>query len=153
MLAHPHIWVRLAAAQLIKFILDALDVNKVVGLLNNPETDTVQEGYIYSKPAITLRSLILDLIAQLHPDMMLDELGDKVVENLIFIANMLTSVNKTIIQNDGKDDNSETKDSNNLSFVWLIRRLRKVINIEITQAPKSTSVVRTFLFITIFTCA
>ncbi|XP_067207673.1 small subunit processome component 20 homolog isoform X2 [Linepithema humile] len=148
LLAHPHVWVRLAAAQLIGFILAALDIDKVVELLNNPENNTVQEGYMYSKPANTLRSLILDLVAQFYPDMTLDGLGDQVVKNLIFIAKMLTSINKTIVKNDEQHDKSEVKDSNNLSLPWLIRRLRKAINIEITQAPKSISVrIAVFKFI------
>lgn len=130
-MAHPHLWVRLAAAQLIGFILAALDVDKVVGFLNNPESDRIHEGYMYSKPADTLKSLILDLVAQLYPDMTFEQLADQVVKNLIFIAKVLKSVT-----------GSATKNSNNLSFPWLIRRLRKAVNIEITQAPQSTSVVR-----------
>lgn len=146
-LAHPHVWVRLAAAQLIGFILAALDVDKIVVLLNNPESNTVQEGYMYSNPADTLRSLILDLVAQIYPDMTLDELGNQVVKNLIFIAKMLPSINKVTVKDDEQHDKS--KDGNNLSLPWLIRRLRKAVNIEITQAPKSISVVRMLL---LFTC-
>jgi len=129
LLAHPHVWVRLAAAQLIGFILAALDVDKIVELLNNPENNTVQEGYMYSNPASTLRSLILDLVAQFHPDMIIDGLGDQVVKNLIFIAKMLTSIDTTVEKYDEQHDKS--KDSSNLSLPWLIRRLRKAINIEI----------------------
>lgn len=146
LLAHPHLWVRLAAAQLIGFILATLDVDKVVELLNNPESDTIQ-GYMYSKPVDTLKSLILDLVAQLYPDMTFEQLADQVVKNLIFIAKMLKSVTGSVVKNDEKDDGNKTKDSNRLSFPWLIRRLRKAVNIEITQAPKSTSVVSTSSFI------
>lgn len=133
LLAHPHLWVRLAAAQLIGFILAALDVDKVVEFLNNPESDRIHKGYIYSKPVDTLKSLVLDLVAQLYPDMTFEQLADQVVKNLIFIAKMLKSITKE----------SATKNKNNLSLPWLIRRLRKAVNIEITQAPQSTSVVRT----------
>lgn len=149
MLAHPHLWVRLAAAQLIGFILAALDIDKVEELLNNPESDRVHEGYIYSKPVDTLRSLSLDLVAQLYPDMTFEQLADQVVKNLIFIAKILKSVSGSIVKNDEKDD-GKAENSNNLSFLWLIRRLRKAVNIEITQVPKSTSVVRTSSFLDIF---
>lgn len=111
-------------------------------LLNNPEDDKVHEGYMYSKPADTLKSLILDLVAQLYPDMTFEQLADQVVKNLIFIAKMLKSVPEFTVKNDEQNDENKAKNNNNLSFPWLIRRLRKAVNIEITQAPKSTSVVR-----------
>lgn len=142
MLAYPHIWVRLAAAQSIGFILAAIDVEKVTELLNDPEESQAQEEerYMYSKPSDTLRSLVLDLVAQLHPDMMFEALADQVVKNLIFIAKML----KSIARSDEQDNESKLKNSNNLSLPWLIRRLRRAVNIEITQAPKSVSVVRVY---------
>jgi len=145
LLAHPHLWVRLAAAQLIGFILAALDVDKIVELLNNSESDRVHEGYMYSKPVDTLKSLILDLIAQLYPDMTFEQLTDQVVKNLIFIAKILKSITGSTEKKDKQDDGNKVdgkNNNNNLSFPWLIRRLRKAVNIEITQAPKSTSVVR-----------
>lgn len=144
LLAHPHIWVRLAAAQLIGFILAALDIDRVSELLNNPESDELQKGYIYSKPIDTIRSLTLDLVAQIHPDMTFEELADQVVKNLIVIAKILKSVNKLTVGNDKQNNESKTRDSNNLSLPWLIRKLRRAVNLEITQAPKSISVVRTY---------
>lgn len=146
-MAHPHIWVRLAAVQLIGFILAALDIDKVVGLLNNPESDEshTHKGYMYSKPVDTIRTLTLDLVAQIHPDMTFEELMDQVVKNLIFIAKILKSVNKLTVKNNERNDESKMKDSNNLSLPWLIRKLRRAVNLEITQAPKSISVVRIHL--------
>lgn len=136
---------------MIGFILTTLDVDKIVELINNPNSDKVYEGYMYSKPVETVKSLILDLVAQLYPDMTFEQLADQVVKNLIFIAKMLKSVTGSAAKNDEQDDGNKATNSNNLSFLWLIRRLRKVVNIEITQAPKSTSVVRkvvkTYLYI------
>ncbi|XP_014487876.1 PREDICTED: small subunit processome component 20 homolog, partial [Dinoponera quadriceps] len=139
-LAHPHVWVRLAATQLVGFILAALDVDRVVKLLNNPENDDSQTGYMYSKPVDTLRSLTLDLVAQIHPDMTFEQLADQVVKNLIFIAKMLKSINKLDVGNNEQNDESNRKINNNLSLPWLVRKLRRAVNVEITQAPKSTSV-------------
>ncbi|KAL0099682.1 hypothetical protein PUN28_019823 [Cardiocondyla obscurior] len=148
LLAHPHLWVRLEAAQLIGFILATLDVEKIVELLNNPESDTTHKGYMYSKPSDTLKSLILDLVAQLYPDMTFEQLADQVVKNLIFIAKILKSVSGSVAKDHEQGDESTAKNSNNLSLLWLMRRLRRAINIEITQAPKSTSVrTATFKFI------
>ncbi|XP_011858769.1 PREDICTED: small subunit processome component 20 homolog [Vollenhovia emeryi] len=143
LLAHPHLWVRLAAAQLIGFIFTAFDIDRVVELLNNPESDSVQKGYLYSKPVDTLKTLIQDLVAQLYPDMTFEQLADQVVKNLIFIAKILKSVTGSAAKTD--EHGSKAENSNYVSFLWLIRRLRNAVYIEITQAPKSTSV-RTAMF-------
>ncbi|XP_026828311.1 small subunit processome component 20 homolog [Ooceraea biroi] len=147
LLAYPHIWVRLAATQLIGFILTSLDVDKVAEFLNNPTDNETQETHVYSRSTDTLRSLILDLVAQLHPDMTFEELADQVVKNLIFIAKILKSIKGSAAKNN-EEDNEKNKEENNanLSLLpWLVRKLRKAVNVEITQAPKSTSV-RTAVF-------
>ncbi|KAG7189774.1 hypothetical protein KM043_017437 [Ampulex compressa] len=140
LLAHPHTWVRLAATQMIGFILSSLDIERVTTLLNDTTKCDIEDGYVYSEPVDTLRSLTLDLLGQLQPDTNLEELSDQVVKNLIFIARILKSV--TISDSGGttEDRAVKGKDGNHLSLSWLVRRLRKAINIEITQAPKSTSV-------------
>ncbi|XP_017885246.1 small subunit processome component 20 homolog [Ceratina calcarata] len=135
LLAHPHVWVRLAACQMIGFILAAHDVDKIVNILENPEKREEEISYMYSDPATIIRSLTLDLIAQLQPDMILEDLADQTVKNLIFIARILKSV-KTINSMDEQDD----KDKDQLSLSWLVRRLRKSVNVELAQAPKSISV-------------
>lgn len=150
LLAHPHIWVRLAAAQLIGFILTSVDVDKVAEFFNDPTDDEDQDNYVYSRSADTLRSLILDLVAQLYPDMTFEELADQVVKNLIFIARILKSLKESVTED---EEGNEGKERNkNLSLPWLVRRLRKAVNMEITQAPKSTSVVRRVLniFVSVF---
>ncbi|XP_048263672.1 small subunit processome component 20 homolog isoform X2 [Bombus terrestris] len=144
LLAHPHAWVRLAASQLIGFILAALDVDKIIDLLENPEKCEAETSYMYSDPTTVIKSLSLDLIAQLQPDMTLEELADQTVKNLIFIARILKSVKQINTATDQVNEMKD-KDKNQLSLPWLIRRLRKAVNIEITQAPKSITV-RTAFF-------
>lgn len=146
MLAHPHLWVRLGATQLIGFILSVLDVEKIVELIKNPEEYATIDSYIYSNPVDTLRSLSLDLIAQLQPDMMFEELADQVVKNLIFVGRILKSVESPNIGNPKNEDIN--KNGNALSLGWLMRRLRKSVNIEVIQAPKSISVVSVLFRIT-----
>lgn len=141
LLAHPHAWVRLAASQLIGFILAALDVDKIIDLLENPEKCEAETSYMYSDPTTVIKSLSLDLIVQLQPDMTLEELADQTVKNLIFIARILKSVKQINTATDQVNEMKD-KDKNQLSLPWLIRRLRKAVNIEITQAPKSITVVQ-----------
>ncbi|KOX69407.1 Small subunit processome component 20 like protein [Melipona quadrifasciata] len=137
LLAHPHMWVRLAASQQIGFILAVLDIDKIVDLLENPEKCEAETSYMYSDPTAIIKSLSLDLIAQLQPDMMLEELADQTVKNLIFIARILKSVKQVNITATDRVDEMEDKDKKKLSLLWLVRRLRKSVNIEIAQAPKS----------------
>ncbi|XP_003702176.2 small subunit processome component 20 homolog [Megachile rotundata] len=145
LLAHPHIWVRLAASQLIGFILATLNVDKIIDFVENPEKCEEESRYMYSDPITTIRSLSLDLIAQLQPDMALEELADQTVKNLIFIAKILKSIKPVNIATEDEDGKTTDTDRNQLSLPWLVRRLRKSVNIEITKAPNSTTV-RTAFF-------
>lgn len=144
LLAHPHMWVRLAASQMIGFILAALDVDKIIDILENPEKGEMETSYMYSEPTIVLKSLTLDLIAQLEPDMMFEDLADQAIKNLIFIARILKSIKTSNIEIVDQDDQVKEKDKSQLSLAWLVRRLRKAVNVEITQASKSTIVVCEF---------
>lgn len=125
---------------MIGFILAALDVEKIIDLLENPEKNEMEIGYMYSDPAAVIRSLTLDLIAQLQPDVTFEELADQTIKNLIFIARILKSIKAPSTV--AVDQGDEMKDRSQLSLSWLVRRLRKAVNVEITQAPKSGTVVR-----------
>ncbi|XP_046606050.1 small subunit processome component 20 homolog [Neodiprion virginianus] len=145
LLAHPHLWVRLAAAQLIGFILAAIDVEKVADALENPESYADQKGYIYSDPVATMKSLALDLAAQLQPELVFEDLADQVVKNLIFVARALKSFH---IRGGKKPDNHSStseSDGDRISLFWLVKRMRKIVNVEVTQSPKSTAM-RTAVF-------
>lgn len=122
---------------MIGFILAILDVDKIIDIINNPEKYEKEIGFMYSDPITVIKSLTLDLIAQLEPDMTLEELADQTVKNLIFIARILKSIKKinTIAIDEIKSD------KNQLSLPWLVRKLRKAVNKEITQTPKSITVV------------
>lgn len=130
-------WVRLGASQLLGFILADIDFQKVEKLLKNP--DDTETGYIYSDPMNTLKSLTLDLIAQLYPGMILEELSDQIVKNLVFIARLLKSVTTKYVKSEEATGDGDK--INALSLLWLMKKMRRSVNIEVTQSPKSTSVV------------
>lgn len=124
---------------MIGFILAILDVDKIIDIINNPEKYEKEIGFMYSDPITVIKSLTLDLVAQLQSDMILEELADQTVKNLIFIARILKSMKNNTI---AIDQNDEVKsDKNQLSLSWLVRKLRKAVNKEITQTPKSITVV------------
>ncbi|XP_015126374.1 small subunit processome component 20 homolog [Diachasma alloeum] len=133
-LGHPHLWVRLAATQQIGFILATLDGDKLSHYLQfkrfEDAGDSVK-GYVYSSPVETLRSLSLDLIAQLQPGMEFEELADQVVKNLVFIARVVKTASWGA-EGSGREDG--------VSLLWLVKRVRKCVNMEVTQNPKSTCV-------------
>jgi len=129
-LGHLHYWVRLNATKFIGYVLESTSDN-IVEILNSSK-NTLQ-GYKYSSP-LSLKRLVLDLTDQLYPDMTFEPLADQVVKCLIIIAKIFTSIKTSDVQDNG------------LSLSWLIRNVRKAINVEITQAPKSTSVVRIYFF-------
>ncbi|XP_066592766.1 small subunit processome component 20 homolog [Prorops nasuta] len=143
LLGYPHLWVRLAAAQLIGLFMGTIDVEQTAKILSNTEGIKIEADSIYTNPE-EIRSLTLDLVAQLYPDMVFEELTDQVVKNLIFISKILNVVKVVHIENAEMDDNKEAKNTS-LSVAWVFRRLRKSLNTEITQSPKSTSV-RTAVF-------
>jgi hypothetical protein len=40
-----------------------------------------------------------------------------------------------------QDSEEESDKQTKLSLLWMIRRMRKIVNVEIVQAPKSTAMV------------
>lgn len=122
-----------------------LDIDKVTRLFNSPDECDANDGYMYANPVETLRSLTLDLTGQLQTEVSFEQLTDQVVRNLIFIAKILHSIGS---RNDETNE-TDVKNTNELSLLWLMRKLRKAVNVEVTQTPKSTNVVRhRFVFFT-----
>lgn len=96
-------------------------------------------GFVYSDPIETIRRLTLDLIAQLQPDIAIEKLANSISRNLICIAEILQFVEWDA---EWKEKDSEDTSQHFLSLFWLMRRVQKAINYEITRAPKSICVVR-----------
>lgn len=79
LLAHPHEWVRLAAAQLLGHIFSSLDANRVAAAVSSHHSVSRQEcGYFYCDTKQRLKSLVLDLCAQLQSC----EVGMELVEQV-----------------------------------------------------------------------
>ncbi|XP_066256541.1 small subunit processome component 20 homolog [Euwallacea similis] len=127
LLAHPHDWVRLSAAQFLGFVLSFLDVDKLATLLAENQSEP---GYLKLDPESCIKSLTLDLCDQLQPGVKSD-LAEQVIKNLVFIARVLSKV-----------PNCESKKVN---LLWLCKRMRKVVNSEVIENSSST-VLRTEVF-------
>ncbi|KAJ8922426.1 hypothetical protein NQ315_004372 [Exocentrus adspersus] len=130
LLAYPHDWVRLGAAQFLGFVLSALDVERLRKLLVSNESDC---GYLYSDPTNAVKSLALDLCDQLQVDGIKTDLAEQVVKNLVFVARVLERVPL---------NSSEDK---KINLLWLTKRMRKIVNTEVVSNP-SSAVLRTEVF-------
>lgn len=132
LLTYPHEWVRLAAAQFIGFVLSLTDIDHMAKLLT--ENKCEDSGYLLNNPTEGLKSLTLDLCGQLQPEGVKADLAEQVVKNLVFVARVLQ---KAPLNESGKADG--------IDLVWLVRRMRKIVNMEVVVAPTST-VLRTEVF-------
>ncbi|KAG8313354.1 U3 snoRNP protein [Homalodisca vitripennis] len=80
LLAYPHEWVRLSAAQFIGRVLSVLSPQEVADSANSLDEDNARTGYLLYNTRETLRTLTLDLCSQLTPGV---ELNDKLLMQLL----------------------------------------------------------------------
>jgi U3 small nucleolar RNA-associated protein 20 len=66
-----------------------------------------------------------------------------VVKDLVFLGRVLKNVSLVGHTDENEEQESEDESDNQtkLSLLWMIRRMRKIVNIEVVQAPKSTAMV------------
>lgn len=143
LLQHPHLWVRLAALKQLEFILTSLDEDKVSDLLVKSK-DRIEQGqeedqdetigFVYTNPVQTLTRLSFDLVSQLYTEMEMEEFDHHVVRNLVLIAKFIKSIT-------WKVDITPENNGDRISIAWLMKKIRKRVNMEVTQCPKSISVV------------
>lgn len=124
LLAHPHDWVRLAAAQFLGFVVASTDIDHLAGLLIR--NDTSEDGYLLSDPRSSIELLTLDLCSQLQPGSIREEFAQQVIKILVFIARVLEKIPL----------NSED-DTLKLNLLWLTKRMRKIVNTEVVLSPNS----------------
>ncbi len=126
LLAYEHVWVRINAAKIMGHILSQIDIEQLKlsfsGNIDNEHT----MHFLYKNPSAELKSLCLDLSAQLIPDTTDEEMADEVVKNLLYVANMIKDIPLE------KQSSVEDKIIN---LHWLIRRMRYVIHAEVAKAP------------------
>nr|CAD7588809.1 unnamed protein product [Timema genevievae] len=144
-LAHSHEWVRLAGAQLLGHVFSSLDPQQIAAAAVS--CTSVSTGVLMTRPRSELRSLVLDLCAVLQLGNTLPELVEQVIKNLVFLARILQGVSEqdTQSRDQGVDcamDDEEDESRIKISLAWMIRRMRRIVNTEIIQTPKSTQLVQ-----------
>ncbi|XP_073844467.1 small subunit processome component 20 homolog [Musca autumnalis] len=153
LLAHDHNWVRCNAAKIIGHILSGYDFEYIGRKLSQID---VEDGsnisnkldFIYLNPEYDIKSLILDLCAQMIPAETSQLMIDEIVKIFLYVATMLKDVPFSVkTQTENEDDNQEDhKESvTKINLNWLLRQIRFLINKEVVKAPHSTTM-RTSLF-------
>lgn len=152
LLAYEHVWVRLNAAKCLSQIIGTMDFIRVQGILNggrnNCDENSHSREFIYSNPDEEIKSLALDLCAQLLPGDTSSEMAEECCKLLLFIGNFLKEVplEKTEDQSDDVIDVRTRK----INLIWLIRRMRYVVHAEVAKAPHSIVLVSFFFFVHFF---
>lgn len=151
LLAHDHVWVRLNALKTIQLILSRINADEVHEILingPNDKRDASSLNYIYQDPAKEIKSLILDLCAQLVPNQADKEMAQSVTVTLLLVANYLKNVSfDSVSKVDDDEDDADGENAGNMkraiNLPWLVRRLRYVVHAEVAKAPQSTLLVST----------
>ncbi|XP_075229923.1 small subunit processome component 20 homolog [Lycorma delicatula] len=133
MLAHPHEWVRLSAAQLLGRIISVLNPEEVAAIANGDKSE--RTGFLLNDVRDNIRSFTLDHCYQLSPGVEIQEkLLMQCMKNLVFVAEVL------------QDVKPKQGEKTPLSLSWLVRLMRKLIHIEVAQTQQSSTIVRTMVF-------
>lgn len=149
LLAHEHNWVRCNAAKILSCIISGFDFGRIgrkLSQIYSAEDDakSINLDFIYLNPEYDIKSLVLDLCAQMIPGETAQSMIDEIVKIFLYIANMLRDVPfkvKREVEHEEElyDDNKESLTKINLN--WLMRNIRFLINKEVSKAPHCTTMV------------
>ena len=107
--------------------------------------------FIYSNPKSELRSLILDLCAQLIPEVTDNEMAEEVMKNLLLIANFIRVLPlDSRGQKHDVDNDAEASSSKAIHLMRLIRKICNVIHGEVAKSPHSIVLVSGLYFLFFF---
>ena len=115
LLSNDHVWIRLRALKIISLMLNDLDIEKI-------DSEDKPRQFLYDNKE--LKSVAFDMCVQVKPEVETDILA-LIMQNLLYVANILKEVEIGDVVNDKKDFN----------LLWLIRRLRYAIHAEIAKTP------------------
>ncbi|XP_046389961.1 small subunit processome component 20 homolog [Ischnura elegans] len=148
LLAHPHEWIRLASCQVIGVVFGAADAAEVASAALRERKEKKSSAKVENIKGLPflmvevnarLKSLILDLSAQLSSTGVVLQLAEQVVKNLVFLARVLKEMDKEDIEDSDLCINGEGK-KNDISLPWMIRKMRNIVNFEVAQNPNQATV-------------
>ncbi|XP_058979679.1 small subunit processome component 20 homolog [Musca domestica] len=149
LLAHDHNWVRCNAAKIIGHILSGYDFDYIGRKLSQADFEDSRSSlnkldFIYLNPEYDIKSLVLDLCAQMIPGETSQLMIDEIVKIFLYIATMLKDVPFSVKrQSENIEDDQENMEdkepATNINLNWLLKQIRFLINKEVVKASHSTS--------------
>ncbi|KAK7865447.1 hypothetical protein R5R35_002325 [Gryllus longicercus] len=127
LLSHPHQWIRLEASAVLGFVFASLDIKALVQAVSS--SSFIEGRYLFHDTGNKLKSLVLDFCDQLIPNSESPHLIEQVTKNLAFLCRVIRELPEDVEL--PKDDGFK------ISLLWLIRRMRKIVNMEIVTCPSS----------------
>ena len=154
LLGHDHLWVRQECLNLIGALLKTTNFDIMHRIINGEHIMELPREFIYSNPIDELKSLTIDMCAQLIPGETNDEIVSKTIQNLLFIANIIKVIHLKYAEKTDDDYEEENNTKNQINLHWLLRRIRYIIHGEVTKAPtcfifvsyKSIHTIRKYLY-------
>ncbi|EDW32390.1 GL10453 [Drosophila persimilis] len=151
LLGHEHNWVRCNAAKLLTHLLAHYDYvyvgQQLVGV-KREDGEAKPLDFIYAQPAQDIKSLVLDLCAQVTPGETAQEMIDELSKIFLYVGHMLRDVPFSLKQEKETEEETEERErgpANKINLNWLVRNIRFLVNKEVTKAPHDTST-RTAMF-------
>ncbi|XP_055916600.1 small subunit processome component 20 homolog [Eupeodes corollae] len=147
LLGYEHEWVRVNSAKILAIILSTYDFSLVGQIITKTaKKEDTQRDYVYLNPKNDIKSLVLDLCAQVVPGETNPQMMDEIVKVFLFVANMLrdvpfNGVGVKVKNEDDDEDEDEIEDLQNdrskINLAWLAKNMRFLANKELVLASHS----------------
>jgi len=147
LLGYEHDWVRLNSIKILSYVFSHIDCD-LIGklLLKQAEVNETNLTFLHMTPESDLKSLLLDLCAQMIPDQTSESMTEEIMKIFLLAANIL----KIVPLKNIKKEKEEIVEVNGVDYCsinlnWLVRRMRYIVQAELSKAPHSC-VLRTSVF-------
>lgn len=135
LLSYGHQWVRYVSLQLIGAFLVGIDPKVVIAVLNGKQC-TAKQQFIYHNPTEEIRSLVLDMCSQLSPGQTDEQTAYLIAKNFVLLCYIIADVPL---------DSKNNKNNKEINLNWIVRRIRYVIQSEVSKSPKTITIRKNML--------
>ncbi|XP_078326712.1 small subunit processome component 20 homolog isoform X1 [Crassostrea virginica] len=136
-LGYVHVWVQLAACQLIGLLFASWTPEEIL----QPPEKSAEIDFIKVDSINKLENLAMDLISQLQSPYLTEELANQIIKNMVFIAKVAKVVStKESFSELGTvaNINGDAKRKKCLSLKWLFKKMIREANHEAVNQTKTT---------------
>ncbi|XP_055858759.1 small subunit processome component 20 homolog [Episyrphus balteatus] len=140
LLGYEHEWARVNSAKISAIVLSTYDFPLVGQIITKTAKKAEnQRDYIYLNPESDIKSLVLDLCAQVVPGETNPQMMEEIVKVFLFVANMLRDVpfDGVKIKKEEHEDDDAENDRSKINLAWLVKNMRFLANKELAMASHS----------------